>query len=771
MTDGQMNKKRRNRETNKVCRNALKSTALQSSLLLGGLACAVPAVSAQDANTETAMEEVVVTARKRSESVYDVPISINVMSSDAIDKLGAHDFTDLISSVPSLGAYQNGPGRTRLSIRGVNSTSSSNGNDNETQNQETVGIYVDEIPISLASLSPELGLFDASRVEVLRGPQGTLYGAGSMAGTLRVVTNKPNTEEFEGKLDVTLSDTAYASKHSYDVKALVNIPIAEDKVALRMSGYHKQAAGYIDNVTTGEKDVNDGRSAGGRFALRATPNEKLTADFVFMYHEYSDNGRTEDTDSTPLYSRDYTSFDGYDDQIAIYNLTLKYDMDNMSLVSSSSYFDRSVFNRRSIDTFYGLPGILPEGVDPHELEDLTDVNAFVQEVRLSSDTDSDFQWTVGGYYDYRDIDGINSWPVPGLDEGAANDPAFEPASNWGAPDDYFLYATSDQRVETFAFFGEAYYTWDKLTVTAGLRYFNWKQKLSDFESGQLIGETDPQPSTYPVGKEDGFNPKLNISYKISDDLLVYGQAAKGFRYGGTNTGEVPVDLCGAEAAEAAASGEDPQFFRPDKLWNYEVGFKGTTNNRKLSFNAAAFYIDWSDMQNSRRFECGFSFRSNVGKASSKGLELELTANLTDQLIATFGGAYTDAKLDETVESLTAFEGDRVPYVPEFAFSGSLEYDYTISDDLEGFVWGNVQYVGDRGSEFSKTNTNYRHIEAYTLANFRTGIRNERYEASIFFNNAFASKGVIRAQRRFPFDPDASLRVKPRTIGVNLKTYF
>ena len=336
--------------------------------------CAVLLTSASTAaaGAETArIDEIVVTARKRAESMYDVPISINVVSADAIDKLGAHDFTDLINSVPSLGAYQNGPGRTRLSIRGINSTSSSNGNDNDTQNQETVSIYMDEIPISLATLSPELGLFDARQVEVLRGPQGTLYGAGSMAGTLRMVTTKPNAENFQGKLDASFSDPEYSASLNYDLKGLVNIPVIESKVGLRMSAYHREAAGYIDNALTGAEDVNNGRSTGARLALRATPNERLTADFVLMHHDYSDNGRPEDTDTTPLYSRDYTSFDGYDDQIAIYNLTLKHDMDNMNLVSSSSYFDRSVFNRRSIDTFYRLPGILPAGVEPFELEDLT----------------------------------------------------------------------------------------------------------------------------------------------------------------------------------------------------------------------------------------------------------------------------------------------------------------------------------------------------------------------------------------------------------------
>ena len=202
-----------------------------------------------------------------------------------------------------------------------------------------------------------------------------------------------------------------------------------------------------------------------------------------------------------------------------------------------------------------------------------------------------------------------------------------------------------------------------------------------------------------------------------------------------------------------------------------MGVKGVTAQQRLSFNAAVFYIDWSDMQNSRRFECGFSFRSNVGKASSEGIELEMTANLSDQLVATFGGAYTDARLGETVASLAAFAGDRVPYAPELAFSASLEYDFAISNNLDGFAWGNVQYVGDRDSEFSQKNVNYRLLDDYRLANFRAGIRHARYEASLFVSNAFASQGVIRAQRRFPFDPDAALRVEPRTIGVNFKAFF
>ncbi|MEI8649206.1 TonB-dependent receptor plug domain-containing protein [Paraglaciecola sp. Hal342] len=194
-------------------------------------------------------ERVIVTSRKRSESMNDVPISINVVGEDLIENLGAVDFTDLLGVVPSLTAYENGPGRTRLSIRGV---ANGGGNDNDTQNQETVGIYLDEIPISMGGMNPELALFDLKRVEVLRGPQGTLFGAGSMTGTVRLVSNDPDLSKFEGKYELSASKIEHGSNNK-SVKALVNVPIIDNELAVRVSGYYLDNGGYIDNSLTGEK--------------------------------------------------------------------------------------------------------------------------------------------------------------------------------------------------------------------------------------------------------------------------------------------------------------------------------------------------------------------------------------------------------------------------------------------------------------------------------------------------------------------------------------
>jgi len=747
--------------TSKLSGNWASSTALASCMFVS--ATLVPSVSsavvAVDAETE-AYDEIVVTSRKRSETMGDIPMSINVVSEGLIENLGATDFTDLLGSVPSLTAYQNGPGRTRLSIRGV---TNGGGNDNSTQNHETVGIYLDEIPISIGAMNPELSLFDLERVEVLRGPQGTLYGAGSMTGTIRLVSKKPNLAEFEGKVEGSLSSVAHGGEN-YDIKGLVNFPVVEDKFAIRASGYYNKFGGYIDNITTNEKDVNNGDSKGVKFAARLQASENLTVDFNFFHHDYSDNGRPEDLDHTPYLSRDFTSFDGYDDEMQIYNLTLNYDLGWANLTSATSHFDREVFNRRSLDNLFAVA--LPPGITPHELVDNTTWDVWTQEVRLASTTDSPLQWTVGAYYDKKDVLYLNTFPVPGADAIIGT-----PSSFFGAPDDHLFYGFDDLTVETYAFFGEVYYTFDKLTITAGGRYFNWKQDIEYYQSGLFNGEISSD--TPPTGKTDGFNPKVNISYNITDDLLVYAQAARGFRYGGVN-GSIPQSVCADELAEVEREGGDVRFFDPDKAWTYEAGVKGNLSDGKIYMNATYFYIDWNDTQTSRSFECGFGFTENVGKLVSQGIELEINAQVTDNLTVNLGTSYINSELAEDVPNLGALEGDSAPYVPSFSFNGSVEYTRPVSDTMDGFIWTNIQHTGERYTEFSEDPAlapNTRRMGAYTVANLRVGVKWDNYEVSLFSNNLFDSPGVVRALRRPPFDPDARIRVEPRTIGISMRANF
>lgn len=698
-------------------------------------------------------EDIVVTARKRTETALSIPLSINVVSEDSLQRLGAQNFTDILRTVPSLTAYQNGPGRTRLSIRGV---ANGGGNDNDTQNQETVGIYIDEVPISAGALNPEVALFDVERVEVLRGPQGTLYGAGSMAGTLRIVTRRPNLRDVEGKAEASLASIRYGGT-SYDLKGVLNLPLVTDKVALRVSGYYTHNGGYIDNLLTGEKDVNRGTAKGGRAVLRIKPDDASTIDLTYMHHEYADQGRPEDLDRAPGLSRDYASFDGFNDRLDIVNGTLSWDGDAVGLTSSTSYFERQSVNRRSLDT---LLAMFP--VTPHELVDTTKLRYFSQEIRLASRGEGAFQWIVGGFVDKKKTSYLNTFPVPGFDAALGIDSA-----SFGAPKDFPYYGYDDLTVRTFALFGEASYKFGRLTATAGLRYFNWRQSYKYYQSGFFNG-----PAVSPrrrVSREDGFNPKINLSYQISDDVLAYAQAAKGFRYGGIN-GAIPESMCSAELADIRRGGGDPTAFGSDSLWNYEIGTKGRLAGGKLNFSAAGFLIKWSDIQTARGLTCGFGFRENVGDVTSKGVELELSIRPSRHFNVDIGASYIDSKLDKDVINLKAEKGDCAPYVPQYQINVGSEYRHPV-DEAEAFFWNNLQFVSERFTEFNPANTLYRKMPAYAVANARLGLRWNGSEISLFVNNLFDDRGVIRALYRPPFDPEAKIRVQPRTIGITGRYAF
>jgi len=739
---------------NKTILAVLIASALSSTSLLANAVVA----PAQDASAENeSIERIEVTSRKRSESMNDVPISINVVNEELIDNLGAADFSDLLGVVPSLTAYQNGPGRTRLSIRGV---ANGGGNDNDTQNQETVGIYLDEIPISMGGMNPEFALFDLKRVEVLRGPQGTLFGAGSMTGTVRLVSNEPDLSEFGGKYEAGASSISHGTQN-YSAKGLVNVPIIENELAVRASGYVLDNGGYIDNSLTGEKDVNDGQSKGAKVGVLYYPMDDLRVELTYLHHDYSDNGRPQDIDSTPLFTRDYPSFDGFDDEMDVGNLTLKYDLGWAELVSSTSYFDRSIINRRSLDLLF--ESALPPGIVPHELIDFTDSNVFVQEFRLSSTTDSDLQWTVGAYADKKNVFYENTFPVPGADAVLGT-----PSSFFGAPDDHLFYGFDDLTVKTYAFFGELYYDIGDFSITAGLRYFNWEQEIEFYQSGLFNGEANSDDR--PKESLNDINPKLNVSYKIDDNTLLYAQAAKGFRYGGIN-GAIPESVCADELAEVARQGGDTRFFDPDEIWNYELGVKGVSQSGKFSYNATYFHIDWSDMQTSRAFECGFGFKENVGEATSTGIEFEVSMKPMDALTISAGGAYIDTSLDTDVPNLSAQKGDPAPFVPKVTFTTSAEYTRMLSDNLEGFAFANIQYTDDRRTEFNENNPNFREMDTYTIANARIGVRFDVYEVSLFANNLFDDNAVVRAIGRPPFDPPAAIRVVPRTVGVTFRGTF
>lgn len=722
-----------------------------SALALGAAGFLAPLGGAAWAQDQVDVGEVVVTAQKRTQSLQDIPLSVNVVDSATVDNLGAQNFTDLLSSVPSLTAYQNGPGRSQLIIRGVTSNSVS---EDEPQTQETVGLYVDETAISVSGFNPENGLFDLERVEVLRGPQGTLYGAGAMSGAVRLVTRKPDLTDFGGRVEATASNVRYGGA-GYDVKGVMNIPLVQDKAALRILAYRTEFGGYIDNVTTGEKDLNDNESTGVRAALRLAPADDLMIDLSVFAHEFSDGGRSIDEGGL---SRAYRSPEGSDFENQIYNATVVKTFDNFDITSVTSFLNVDVVNRRQLDKILAtLTTSLFSA-----LEDKTNVEDFTQEVRIASRGEGPLTWLVGGYYNQRDRYYVNAFPVPGIDaQIGISSPAF------GAPVDTLFFGIQDISVEQGAIFGEATYDFGQLAVTAGLRWFTWKQDYSLNSGGLFNG--GPTSTGQRKTSADGFNPKVNVTYRIDENHLLYAQAAKGFRFGGVND-VIPANVCAAELAGIVRNG-DPTVYGPDKLWNYEIGNKSSFLDRRLTVNASAYVIKWTGIQTNRDLNCGFGFRENAGDLTSKGLEIETTFRPMAGLTLSAGGAYTDSTLDGDVPNLQANKGDPAPFVPKYSFNATAEYAFPVTEAIEGYVWGNYQYVDDRATDFSDLQARYRTMGAYNMVNLRAGARVGEVEVSAFVKNLTDSRGVLRALASTPFDAEGAIRVQPRTVGVTVRADF
>lgn len=710
-----------------------------------------------------ALEEVVVTASKRGEqALQDIPMAIQAVGEQTLSKLSAESFNDYIKLVPGLTAVSSGGGQSQIVMRGVNATRV---NHNDVQEQATVGVYIDEMPVSASGFNPDLNLFDLNRVEVLRGPQGTLYGAASMSGAIRLITNKPNVSEIEGKAEATLSTTEEGGEN-YSVKGLINFPVLEDKAAVRASVYRTDMDGYIDNLL-GDDDYNDEEIMGGRVSLLFMPNDRLEIIASVLHQEYEAGGRPDEKSASD--NADIQQFsgqvisdelqtvkffeDGFDDDFDLYNLTLTYDFESVQLVSSTSYFDRS-FSNTLDDTFRVsrvLGPILNQQFVLNQFFNDSEVRNITEELRLSSTGDGWLQWVVGAYYDDQSQEFDQDTIIP------------------GSPIKIFV-GEQDIDQTQVAVFGEltAQLT-DKIEVTFGLRWFDYERDALIIADGVANG--GPTLVDNESG-ENGFNPKYQVTYHASEDALFYASAAKGFR-NGKISGFVPAFLCGAELASL---GLDPTGTDVDTLWNYEVGAKTTLAEGQLTLNGAAYYIDWEDIQNRIQLQCGFSVDGNAGEITSKGIELDIGYRPSDNLSLTLGVTYTDSELTETAAFLPFADGSSAPYVPEWTVSSSAEYYFPITDGAYGFARADIRYVDSSYNEFSDDGVKFDgsradKLDAYTIVDLTVGMDiNERWMVTAFVKNAFDDEVITN------IDPDRNLpadytRARPRTIGVSVKANF
>jgi iron complex outermembrane receptor protein len=741
---------------NKKRRIARHSMAVNATLAaLAGAAAADASAQqaiAPAAGSDTQLEEVVVTATKRgNENLQTVPIAITAESQATLEAKGAVDFADYARSVPSLSFVDSGPAFKTYVIRGINSTGTG---------VATVGQYVDDILITGDLRQPDLRLFDIERVEVLRGPQGTLYGSGSLSGTIRTITNQPDTTAYHVDTIVRTSNTEYGGEN-YNGAVTFNVPI-NDQMAFRATAYDDEESGFINNVRLGTTDVNAEHTFGGRaaFLTKFDEDTKLTAN-VF-YQRTETDGRdivvTADGD-LGKYNTDQYVHDPFRSQFKIYNLTLNHDFHWADLDFSTSYFDRADDNKFD-STLYDLSfgaGFFPSiGIStPDALTDQYDTSRYItNELRLASKLDGPSQFVVGLFQQHLHTT-FETLVATVYPDGYLKSP-LEPVFGQ-------LQAHS---TDQYALFGEYSYKFtDKLTGLVGARAF-YADEADDLDSTHPFGGFSPPVATPTLHSyAHKVTPKVYLSYQVTPDAMLYASISQGFRIGGGNLVNVmplpPQD----------------RTYQPDSLWNYEVGVKTSWLDRRLIANTSFYYIDWSNIQISDFTDDtnALTYIANAGKARVYGGEFELEARPTHDL--TLGGSLglVEAQLTQdqpaTNPQYAAHAGDLFPNVPQVSGSLFAEYTHPVASGLQGFARVDHSYTGRQGTQFSPTNPIYNVIPAYNLLGLRLGVRADMWEAALFGRNllnAYASNIIEEASN---LTPRAVVPLQPRTIGVEFRYHY
>ncbi|MBV8497318.1 MAG: TonB-dependent receptor, partial [Gammaproteobacteria bacterium] len=651
------------------------------------------AAAQQSSQGATGLEEVVVTATKRTTTLQETPISIAAVSGDDIVREGIPDINSLMEQIPGVALQTVGPGRTNFTMRGMSGSGGSS---------PTVGYYLDDIPVTPATsaissagkslISPDI--YDLQRVEVLRGPQGTLYGSGSEGGTIRLLMNQPQLDKFQATAQTAFSETARGDTLNYNLNGMLNVPIADHVAAFRLVATEKYDGGYIDrvvvspfpsyinvtspascignvvpqlppcwlrgNVAAGpvvarHADVNYARTEAVRGLLLFQPSDALAITPSVFYQRLTQGGQNS-YDLPPGNFAHYQAGDvpeRFEESFYVYALSIKYSTDAIALSSTTSQLNTYFYNQEDVDeqwygffVTYGTPFITTgDGWERH------DQRQFSEELRLTSNGNGPLQWLLGGFYnDFKDqLSFLEQSPQLIAPDGTSN--VFT---------DY-----EPDHLKQEAAFGEATYAiTPTFKATAGLRYFHYAFDFLQDYSGLA---TAPPLSSTGSNSASGTTPKVGVTYLPDENLTVFASATKGFRPGGANL-PIPPSFCGASLQSLGIV-----TYAPDSVWSYELGEKARLAGGALAIRASAYYIDWKNVQQNIPLACGFDVTENAGAAVSKGGELEIDARLGSAFTVHGTVGYTDAKITQAIAGSALAVGARLPNVPEWTASGSLEY--------------------------------------------------------------------------------------------------
>jgi iron complex outermembrane receptor protein len=791
------------------------------TLLASGLA-AHPARAA-DTATSTTLEEIVVTAQKRAGSVQDTPFSVSATSQEQIRNSGAGNITDFARNVAGLSIADLGPGQSQVAIRGISSGQVIR---DQPGVKEQVGVYLDESPISVALFTPDLELFDLDRIEVLRGPQGTLFGAGSEAGTIRYITTQPKIGVLEGLADAAVEWPKSGSVGGSGRLAL-NLPMG-DTAAARIVVYEHHLPGFIDSIQPNgsiKRDVNDGDRWGVRLSMLWKPTEQLSITPRFIFQNLTTNGYPREDaynilgnpymTTQPAVSigprQQYTQLrEGIDDDFGLADLKVDYDFGPATLTSITSYTHRKVTVLRDATQLSGSVSFdvgIPEVRANSPLFDRTHLNVTSEELRVASNGKSTVDWLAGGFFQHVGRRYGQDLPTPGYDSFNAA-AGFPLGPNPVGLVDTPFFSDISYRLQQYAAFGEA--TWhitDQWGLTGGLRYYHYKEnRLLNF-NGVFAAPTPPGGVPGEVDA-NGVSPRGILSYKLDEDHQFNAQVSKGFRLGGIND-PINLPLCSPQdKIEFGGQGN----WKDETSKNYEIGGKFRFLERKVTLNVSAFYTDIQNLQATvTAGTCSSRLVFNV-PAQSHGIEAELFARPNSTWDFGLSATWVDARLKGSVTSTSTTgvvtiigglaNGNRLPTAPQVQAVGSVGYTLPIANQRDFFSVFTVQYVGSSYSQFENEEPGFGQIggtagdsnaarligyggvpsstvisfdarlPAYSLGNLRAGVRTDRWEVAAYLNNLWDTN----AHLALDYERGRSARVgyltnQPRTIGVGAQYKF
>ena len=764
--------------------------------LLALAALAARPAAADSGNGTGALTEVVVTATKlKAADVLNVPASIQAISGETLAREDASGISSIAGQIPGFSMQDLGPGDKRYVIRGIYSAGDS-----------TVGVYYGEAVITQGNsddgsgMQPDIRLYDMNRIEVLRGPQGTLYGANSESGTLRFIPNEPVLDRTDGRITMERSQTEHGGGN-YNAHGMLNLPLVDGKLGLRLVGWRVHDSGYVNQIRVGSgvtaqsngatlpvqalgflKGVNDDDVGGGRAILRYRPVDNLTIDADYTAQSQTSNGSSRWTPAG------VTAFNGgpiaavqgcdlcntdvtrspWDDHLNVYGVTVKWRTSAGELTVTDHQF-----NRNTDFTFDSTPILVSFGVDtPAETLEPRQYRSNSGEVRFATSLDLPVNFVVG-VFRQQTTQTLQVHVIAtnglGLVAGPFSSANSADALNYPGVGDTFFGRTDHRGSVQSAGFGEA--TWKitkKWTAVAGLRYFT--EDLSGYQE-----QTHPFGG-FPPGTASGvaipdvrqsFNKvtwKGNLSYDFSPAALVYATVATGFRSGGLNAQSEPFEPI-------------PGAYAPDSLTNYELGVKGLLFGGYFAYQLDGYLIHWNNMQVQLTTPDGtFSYIGNAGTAEVKGAEFDLKARLVQDVTAWLSGSYQNAALTQGASAqqkqlnpTLGVSGDSIPNVPKFQFAVGLDYTHALTGEWVGTLGTDLSYRGAVNSYFASNPFNLP-LSSYALWNMQAGASYRSWTFTLFAHNVANERAQVSAINSTQ-DPHALLTVQPRTIGLTVTRDF